>query len=67
MIRAAEYGVENWKALLAWGIQNHIFHPQDISFLKTAIAMESGKFRGEKQYGRILQVLEKAREESRPQ
>ncbi len=66
MIQVAEYGVENWKAVLSWGISNRIFTPQDISFLKTAIAMESGKFPSEKQCARILQVLEKAREESYP-
>ena len=66
MIQVAEYGVENWKAVLSWGISNRVFTPQDISFLKTAIAMESGKFPSEKQCARILQVLEKAREESYP-
>ena len=66
MIQVAEYGIENWKALLTWGIQNRIFNPQEISFLKAAISMESGKFPSEKQCGRILQVLEKAREESWP-
>jgi hypothetical protein len=66
MILVAEYGIENWKALLTWGIQNRIFNPQEISFLKAAIAMETGKFPSEKQCGRILQVLEKAREESWP-
>ncbi|MBR4472116.1 MAG: AIPR family protein [Oscillospiraceae bacterium] len=66
MIQVAEYGVENWKSVLSWGITNRIFTPQDISFLKTAIAMESGKFPSEKQCARILQVLEKAREESYP-
>ena len=66
MIQVAEYGLDNWKALLAWGIQNRIFNPQDISFIKAAIAMETGKFPSEKQCARILQVLEKAREESWP-
>ena len=66
MIQVAEYGIENWKALLTWGIQNRIFNPQEISFLKVAIAMETGKFPSEKQCGRILQVLAKAREESWP-
>ena len=66
MIQVAEYGIENWKALLTWGIQNRIFNPQEISFLKAAIAMETGKFPSEKQCGRILQVLAKAREESWP-
>ena len=66
MIQVAGYGIENWKALLTWGIQNRIFNPQEISFLKAAIAMETGKFPSEKQCGRILQVLAKAREESWP-
>jgi hypothetical protein len=66
MIQVAEYGLDNWKALLTWGIQNRIFNPQDISFIKAAIAMETGKFPSEKQCARILQVLEKAREESWP-
>lgn len=66
MIQVAEFGIDNWKALLTWGIQNRVFTPQDISFLKAAIAMESGKFPSEKQCARILQVLAKAREESYP-
>lgn len=66
MIQVAEFGTENWKALLAWGIQNRVFNSQDISFLKAAIAMETGKFPSEKQCARILQVLAKAREESYP-
>ena len=66
MILVAQYGVEKWKALLQWGIANRIFTPQDISFLKVAIAMEKGKFPSEKQCSRILQILEKAREESYP-
>lgn len=66
MIQVAEYGIENWKAVLNWGIANRVFTPQDISFLKAAIAMESGKFPSEKQCARILKVLEKAREESFP-
>ena len=66
MIQVAEYGVENWKKVLDWGVSYRIFTPQEISFLKSAIAMESGKFPSEKQCGRILQILEKAREESFP-
>ena len=66
MIQVAEFGIDNWKTLLTWGIQNRVFTPQDISFLKTAIAMETGKFPSEKQCARILQVLAKAREESYP-
>lgn len=67
MIRVAEYGAENWKKVLNWGISNRIYNPQEISLLKTAITMETGKFPSERQCIRILQILEKAREESYPE
>ena len=63
MIQVANYGVVGWKALLEWGTAEHIFTPQDISFLRVAIAMEQGKFPSEKQCAKIMQVLEKARTE----
>ena len=66
MIEVANYGVEKWKALLNWGKTNRVFTPQDISFINVAIAMENGKFPSEKQCARILQVLNKARDESYP-
>lgn len=66
MIQVSQFGVEKWKDLLNWGIANHVFTSQDISFIKAAIAMERGKFPSEKQCVRIMQVLQKAREESYP-
>lgn len=66
MIQVSQFGVEKWKELLAWGISNHVFSPQDISFIKAAIAMERGKFPSEKQCAKIIQILQKAREESYP-
>ena len=66
MVTVAEYGTENWKSLLKWGIENHVLTPVDISFVKTAIAMEQGKFPSEKQCLNIMQILEKARTESYP-
>lgn len=66
MVAVAEYGVDRWKELLQWGINNRVLSPVDISFLKTALAMEQGKFPSEKQCAKILQVLEKARLESYP-
>lgn len=66
MVAVAEYGVDKWKELLQWGITNRILSPVDISFLKTALAMEHGKFPSEKQCVKILQVREKARTESYP-
>lgn len=66
MIEVVNYGVENWKALLAWGTANHIFTPQDISFLRVAVSMEKGKIPTEKQCPKIIQVLEKAKAEGYP-
>lgn len=66
MIEVVNYGVENWKDLLAWGTANHIFTPQDISFLRVAVAMEKGKIPTEKQCPKIIQVLEKAKAEGYP-
>ncbi len=63
MIQVADYGTEGWKKLLDWGTANHVFTPQDISFLRVAITIEKGKFPSEKQCLRIMQVLEKARSE----
>ena len=66
MIEVANYGVQKWKNLKQWGIQNHIFNSSDISFLNTAIGMERGNFPSDRQCVKILKVLEKAREESYP-
>lgn len=66
MIQVAEYGVDNWKKLLKWGTENHILSPQEISFIKVAISMESGKFPSEKQCARIMQILNRARTEGYP-
>lgn len=66
MVAVAEYGVNRWKELLDWGISNRVLSPVDISFLKTAVAMEQGKFPSERQCAKILQILEKARTESYP-
>jgi len=67
MIQIAEYGVPKWKNLLEWGMTNRIFSATEISFVRTAIAMEMGKFPSEKQCARILQVLNRARTEGFPE
>lgn len=66
MIEVANYGLQKWKALKQWGIENKIFSSADISYLNAAIAMEKGKFPSDRQCVKILKVLEKAREESYP-
>lgn len=63
MIRVAEYGADKWKVLLEWGTANHIFTPQEISFIRAAVSMEEGKFPSEKQCIKIMQLLKKAKEE----
>ena len=66
MIRVAEFGAKNWMDALNWGIANRVLTPQEISLLKTAAAIETGSFPSEKQCIRILQILDKLREESYP-
>ena len=66
MIQVANYGVENWKKVQKWGIENNIFSATDLSFLKAAIGMEKGKFPTDRQCVKILGVLQKARDESYP-
>lgn len=66
MIRVAEYGAENWKKVLDWGVANRIYSAKEISLLKTATSMNS-KFPSEKQCVQILKILDKAREESYPE
>lgn len=66
MIQVVNYGVEKWKKVQKWGIENNIFSATDLSFLKAAIAMEKGKFPTDRQCVKILGVLQKARDESYP-
>ena len=67
MIQVAEYGVAGWKKLLSWGMDNHVLTPQEISFIRVALSMESGKFPSDRQCVRILQVLNRARDEGYPE
>lgn len=61
-----EFGVDNWKYLLRWNEQQKVLNMKEIDFIKTAIAIEKGKFPSEKQCVKIIEVLEHAREESFP-
>ncbi len=63
MMSVANYGVDRWKALLDWGRNNGVFTSQEMSFLNAAIAIEKGKFPSDKQCTKIMQILEKARNE----
>lgn len=61
MVEVAGFGVDNWKLLAKWGLDHGVLTPVDMSFLRTAISMEKGSFPSEKQCGKILDVLDKAR------
>lgn len=66
MVMVANFGVQNWKELLEWENTHKVLNHTDISFINIAISMEKGNFPSEKQCGRILKILDKAREEGFP-
>lgn len=66
-IEVAKFGVEKWKLLKKWGMENKVLNAIDINYLNSAIDMESGKFPSEKQCAKIMEVLNKARIESYPE
>lgn len=66
MIDVANFGVENWKKLHKWGESTKVLNPAELSFIRVAIAMEQGNFPSEKQSIKIMQILDRAREESYP-
>ena len=66
MVEVAEYGVENWKALLEWDRDHEVLSLIERDFINTAIEMEKGKFPSEKQCARIMNTLKRARLESFP-
>ena len=66
MIQVAAYGAAHWERLLNWGMENHVLTPQEISFIRVAVSMESGRFPSEKQCAKILQILNKTRMEGFP-
>ena len=66
MVEVANFGLENWKYLVSWNKEHKVLNPVDLSFIDSALGMEKGRFPTEKQCPKILQVLEKAREEGFP-
>lgn len=66
MIKVADFGLVNWKDLMQWDETHKVLSPIDKDFINTVLGMEKGGFPSEKQCGRILQVLEKARLEGFP-
>lgn len=66
MIGVVNFGVDNWKELLLWNNSHKVLTPKELDFIKTAIAMEKGKFPTDKQCIKIMEVLEHAREEGFP-
>lgn len=66
MVEVANYGVDGWKDLARWGLERKYFTPTDMDFISVAIAMEKGKMPTDKQCQKIMQILNKAREDSFP-
>lgn len=66
MVEVVNFGVDNWKFLIDWGIEHKLLSPIDLEFLKLAVAMENGRFPTEKQCLRIMDILQKVRLESFP-
>lgn len=66
MIEVVKFGADNWKSLLEWDKTHFVLSPVDIEFLQLAVAIEHGKTPSEKQAVKILEILEKARNESFP-
>ncbi|MCX2456318.1 AIPR family protein [Lacticaseibacillus nasuensis] len=66
LVTVVNYGSAFWREVQAWGMEQKIWNVKDNSFLKLAIDMDTGKIPTDKQAVKILQVLEKARNESFP-
>lgn len=66
IVEVVNFGVDGWKHLLSWGIERHYFNPTELEFIKLAISMERGKLPSDKQSQKIIQILNKAREDSYP-
>ncbi len=66
MIQVVNYGADNWERVLEWGRMNHLLSPNEISLLKAAIAIRLGKPPTDKQCVRIIQILEKVRQDGYP-
>ena len=66
MVEVVNYGGDGWKDFARWGLERKYFTPTDMDFISAAIAMEKGKMPSDKQCQRIMQILNKAREDSFP-
>ena len=66
MVDVADYGADSWRDLIDWCTKQGILSPVEMSILKTTRHMDKGQFPSEKQCAKILQIREKAREESYP-
>ena len=60
------YGVENWKKLIEWNNSHGVLNYQELEFIQVAINIEKGKVPSDKQSARIMQILNRAREEGYP-
>lgn len=61
------YGVDKWKKLAEWNKTHRVLSPVELSFVDAAISIEKNRIPTEKQCPKIIQVLNKARENGYPE
>lgn len=66
MVEVANFGAGNWGKLLDWGVSQKVLTPSEISLVKEAANMSTRSFPTESKCQKILQILQRAREESFP-
>lgn len=60
------YGVDKWKKLVEWNSTHHVLSPVELEFVDVAISIEKNRIPSEKQCPKIIQILNKARENGYP-
>lgn len=60
------YGVDKWKKLVEWNSTHHVLSPVELEFVNVAISIEKNRIPSEKQCPKIIQILNKARENGYP-
>ena len=60
------YGVDKWKKLVEWNSTHHVLSPVELEFVNVAVSIEKNRIPSEKQCPKIIQILNKARENGYP-
>lgn len=64
MVIVAQFGIDNFKRLFNWSIERNFFNPIELDFIKVALLMEKNKFPSEKQCVKIVELIDKAKNDS---